>query len=477
MMSITNSIIKIENSEFYKNFTSWDECCEKLKADHPNITRTELAKHKAEYTKANQAPKKATSEEISSFLEPYFEIYKKDEYGPICMNGKEVFKSQNEFYQFLKTEFKNTGALFADSQLDKEFSSKMKRAVPVSSAILRMKEMLTESYDTSKNWTKIFLEHFGLPTDQTTLRRFQDFIKREITRLERTNNGEMDDGVCEMLVIKSPGGLGKNWIVSCLDKALIGITTPPFKLDDTHALYQKQTFPGFVQVEESIKNITDDELKELITTTQPTGRKIYCDVSLFDYCRNSYILITNEIQDTFKNMKSVSDTGLQRRFFIMTTELSLKDVKTQWTTDEMIEVCKNLFRECYKTQPLKNTDIYEYNQKDFLTYISKDNIIISRIKDLISVFIDESLNLDYRYSKRSFRLYVRLGSCPRDEQSNLAHFPTFTTTAIRNDCLANTEINRIFGNDKTLTLREIAQRVGVEVPAFDFSRFTLERYE
>ena len=55
---MTKPVIHIENSEFYKNFTTWDECCEKLKNDNPNITRTELMRHKAEYTKANQEPKK-----------------------------------------------------------------------------------------------------------------------------------------------------------------------------------------------------------------------------------------------------------------------------------------------------------------------------------------------------------------------------------------------------------------------------------
>lgn len=462
---MTKPVIHIENSEFYKNFSSWDECCEKLKNDKPNITRTELMRHKAEYTKANQAPKKIPLEEISQFINPFFETYIKDENDAYCTgDGKIVFKNDNEFYNYIKNELTKTGALFADSQLSKEFTTKAKHAVIKPSSVLRMQAMLAQEYDTSKNWTKIFLEHFGFPSDDVTIERLQDFLKREIIRLERTSEGILDDSVNTMLVIQSEGGLGKGWIVSCLTRALVELDRQTLNVADSFCFHDCQTFPGFVEIEEAIKELNDNDIKQLVTSTKPCGRGFHKAKNAFEYCKSSFILTTNDIQDSFKNMRSTTDSGLRRRFFILKSDFHRSDIKTLWNTEQMVEVCKCMLRESYRAETLPDEAVYGFNCNDFVTSIAKDNIIISRIKELITVFIDERRSLNaIPYTKRSFKLYIRLGHCPRDEHNNEEHFPEFSPSAIRNDALADSEIKRLYGDSTQLTLMEIAERIGFNV--------------
>ena len=462
---MTKPVIKIENSEFYKNFTTWDECCDKLKNDNPSITRTELMRHKAEYTKANQAPKKTSQEEISQFINPFFETYIKDENNAYCTtDGEIVFKNDNEFYQYIRNELNKTGALFADSQLSKEFTTKAKHAVVKPSSVLRMRVMLSQEYDTTKNWTKIFLDHFGFPSDEVTIKRLRDFLKREIIRLKRTSQGVADDSVNTMLVIYSEGGLGKAWIVSCLTRALVGLDRPTLNAGDSFCFYDSQTFPGFVEIEEAIKELNDNDIKQLVTATKPSGRAIHKARNVFEYCKSSFILSTNKISDSFINMRSTTDSGLRRRFFVIKSELKQSDIDVLWNNEQMIEVCKCMLRESAKSELLPNSDVYEYNNKDFASYIAKDNIIVSRIKELINVFIDEKRSLDsFSYMKRSFKLYIRLGHCPRDEHYNEQQFPEFSTTSIRNDLLADNEIKRIYGDSTKLTLIEIADRIGLNI--------------
>ena len=85
----------------------------------------------------------------------------------------------------------------------------------------------------------------------------------------------------------------------------------------------------------------------------------------------------------------------------------------------MIEVCKCVLRESYQSEPLPDEVVYGLNCNDFVASIAKDNIIISRIKELLTVFVDEQRSLNaFNYTKRSFKLYIRLGHCPRDEHYN-----------------------------------------------------------
>ena len=401
----------------------------------------------------------------TELLKIIVETYIKDENSAYCTcDGEIVFKNDNEFYQYIRSELTKTGALFADSQLSKEFTTKAKHAVVRPSSVLRMRTMLSQEYDTTKNWTKTFLDHFGFSSDEVTIKRLQDFLKREITRLERTAEGVLDDSVNTMLVIKSEGGLGKAWIVSCLTRALVGLDKPTLNSDDKFCYYDCQTFPGFVEIEEAIKELSDNDIKQLVTSTKPIGRAIHKAKNVFEYCKSSFILTTNDITDSFKNMRSTTDSGLRRRFFILTSDLEQKDVEVLWTTEQMINVCKCMLRECYKTETLPDATVYEYNNRDFASFIAKDNIVVSRIKELLTVFTDEKKSIDvFEYTKRSFKLYIRLGHCPRDEHYNEQHFPEFSTTSIRNDLLADNEIKRIYGESTKLTLLEIAERIGFDI--------------
>lgn len=471
---------KLKTTDFdFSAFSNWNELQEYLVKQ--GMSRAQLKSYYKQWTEQNAKPNALSSVDICDAIRAKTDGLKIDSVGVIYKDNKVVFKDESDLCRQLEKDFEDTGARFTFSALQKEVSARLKSLEPYDQAFETMQEVLKKDADSlPKNcpcdtWCGYALRHFGFPYDATTQKRFYDFIKRQMMRVNSTHQGRVDKSVLEMLVLYGEGNIGKSWFVDLLNVAAFGFTTPPIQDCDQFEVFDMQIQPQFRLIEEVLNGFSDNKIKAMITASKPLGRNCKKAMNAKDLCRASFVLSCNNIHDSFENLADCKDTGMMRRFFVLETTLKTGEkIEKDWTDSEMEKIMQNVVREAAKSPLLERHEIQMYNTMDFNKYVKQDNYIIKRIKLAIATCLEtetfkgNQYVYNHKYPINSFRLWIGRGYTPSGVRCE--DYPEFDSNKLKRTRLLENEINNIFETKREMSLFEIGQKIG-----FDFSRFDIEK--